>query len=255
MVVEDMRRILGQSPITAKIALISKFLMACAALCCFSFPAEAKDRDSYWNSPSLDLTVDNSAPVHLSQSTTSVQSKTIQFPDASHIPLPQLAPLTLKGKWKLYLKSTYGPLSFGYRLASAGIDQAQDSVPDWGQGMKGYLKRFGSNFGQGVVDNSTRIGFQAIFHEDPRYLPSGRSGFLCRMAYAVKQEIISRKDSGGVRIGYTRFLATTTGVVVSRQWQPGAERTAGKYMSAIATSIAWDAALNIVSEFWPRKKR
>lgn len=159
----------------------------------------------------------------------------------------------MKGKWNLYLKSTYGPLSFGYSLASAGIDQAQDSVPDWGQGMKGYSKRFISGFGKKVVDNSAQFALRNLFHENPRYIASGRSGFLGRMIYAVQQEMISRKDSGGVRIGYTQFIAATTGVVVSRQWQPAAERTAGKYIGAIATSIAWDAALNIVSEFWPRK--
>jgi hypothetical protein len=119
--------------------------------------------------------------------------------------------------------------------------------------MNGYLKRFGSGFGQGIIDNSVRFGLKAIFHEDPRYIPSRRSGFFHRIVYAAKQEVLSRKDSGGFRLGYTQFVSATTGVVVSRQWQPGAERAAGKYVSSIATSIAWDAALNIVTEFWPRK--
>jgi hypothetical protein len=254
-VIEDMRRIHGQLPVYAKKGLISKGLMTCVVFCFFSFSATAKDIDSDWNSQSQYLAADNSTQANASQSTTRAKSNGNQFLDASQITLPNPAPLTLKGKWSLYLKSTYGPLSFGYRFASAGIDQAQDSVPDWGQGMNGYLKRFGSNFGQGVIDNSARFGLKTIFHEDPRYIPSGRSGFLCRMAYAVKQGIISRKDSGGVRIGYTQFIAAATGVVVARQWQPDDERTAGKYISAIASSIAWDAALNIVSEFWPRKKR
>jgi hypothetical protein len=254
-VIEGMRRIRGQLPNYNKGDFISKGLMTCVVFCFFSIPATAKDIDADWNSQLQYLTADNTTQANASQSATSAKSNGIRFPDTSHITLPNPAPLTLKGKWNLYFKSTYGPLSFGYRLASAGIDQAQDSVPDWGQGMNGYLKRFGSNFGQGVIDNSARFGLKAIFREDPRYIPSGRSGFLCRMAYALKQGIISRKDSGGVRIGYTQFIATTTGVVVARQWQPDAERTAGKYISSIASSIAWDAALNIVSEFWPRKKR
>jgi hypothetical protein len=164
-------------------------------------------------------------------------------------------PMTSDEKWHFYLKSTYGPGSFAYSLVGAGTKQARNAVPEWGQGMEGYSKRFGSNFGQKVIENSVRFGLGSLFKEDPRYFPSNRSGIIRRALYAAKEELVTHKDSGDIRPGYTRFIAATAGVLVARRWYPEADRTVGRCIGAIAISITLAAGKNVFNEFWPDIKR
>jgi hypothetical protein len=167
----------------------------------------------------------------------------------------QRTPMTGNEKRHFYLKSTYGPLSFVYILAGAGINQARNAVPEWEQGVEGYSKRFGSSFSQKAIAKSVQFGLGSLLHEDPRYFASRHSGIVKRALYAVGQEFISYKDSGGARFAYTRLAGTAAGAIISRQWRPEADRTAGRYIGSIASSIAVEAAKNLIGEFWPRKKR
>jgi hypothetical protein len=169
--------------------------------------------------------------------------------------LLQRTPLTAKEKWQYYLRSTYGPASWGYTALGTGISQAEGTVPEWGGGMEGYGKRYGSAFSQKVVNRSVRISLQTLLHEDPRYFASGRSGIWSRALYAASEEFWVRKDSGGDRIGYTRFIGAFSAAYVSRQWHPDSYHTASDYLTAGLQSIGIDAAKNIWTEFWPDIKR
>src|ERR1041385_5838006 len=51
-------------------------------------------------------------------------------------------------RFKRYVKSTIGPLALARTAASAGIAQWRDSPEEWGQGAKGYGRRFASRVGQ-----------------------------------------------------------------------------------------------------------
>ena len=167
----------------------------------------------------------------------------------------QRTPMTGHEKWHFYLESTYGPLSFASSLAGAGINQARDAVPEWGQGVEGYSKRFGSSFCQKAIAKSVQFGLGSLLHEDPRYFSSRHSGIVKRALYAAGQNFISYKDSGGARFSYTRLAGTATGAIISRQWRPEAYRTAGQYIGSIASSIGVEAAKNLAREFWPWKKK
>jgi hypothetical protein len=170
--------------------------------------------------------------------------------------LPRVAvsnpiPLTAGEKFHYYVKSTYGPKSFGYSLLGAGINQARDKVPEWGQGMEGYSKRFASSFGQKVVKRSVDLGLITILHEDPRYFRSGQSGIVNRSLYAAEQVFIAHKDSGGTRFGYSNMISTFTGSYVSRQWRPDSYHSWGDCMSSFAISLGINAGKNLFNEFWP----
>jgi hypothetical protein len=167
----------------------------------------------------------------------------------------QRTPMTGGEKLNFYLKSTYGPRSFLYSMAGAGIQQARNSTPEWGQGVEGFSKRFGSSFGQKAIAKSIQFGLGSLLHEDPRCFPSRHSSFVKKALYAVGQEFIVYKDSGGAGFAYTRLAGTTAGVIISRQWHPEADRTVARYIGAIASSIALEAAKNLANEFRPWKKR
>ena len=179
-----------------------------------------------------------------------------QAPTAlSKASMVQLAPLTGRQKFRFYLRSTYGSTSLAFSLTGSGINQARDAVPEWGQGMAGYGKRFASSFAQKAVDRSIWLGMGALWHEDPRYFASNRSGIWKRTLYAAGQTFVAHKDSGGTRFAYSRFVGAFSAAYISRQWYPDAYHTTSDYLSAGATSIGIGMAKKVFFEFWPDMKR
>ena len=55
-------------------------------------------------------------------------------------------PLTTGQKYQLFFKSATDPWPFVLTAFGAGIDQAENSFPEYGQGMEGYAKRWGAGY-------------------------------------------------------------------------------------------------------------
>jgi hypothetical protein len=165
------------------------------------------------------------------------------------------APFTGREKFHFYLRSTFGPIPVLASLGGSGIRQAWDSVPEWGQGMEGYGKRVASSLAQKAVKRSIHLGIASLLHEDPRYVASGRSGIWRRTLYAVGKTFVSQKISGGTRFAYSRFAGAYGAAIISRQWYPKDDRTAGDIFSAGVISISLDVAGNVFEEFWPSLKK
>src|SRR5205823_4651357 len=51
-------------------------------------------------------------------------------------------PLTEAQRWHDYWVGTIGPVAVFSQAAAAGFSQWEDSPPEWGQGGRGYGKRF-----------------------------------------------------------------------------------------------------------------
>ena len=79
-------------------------------------------------------------------------------------------PLSSGQKYKLFFKSATDPWPFLLSGAVAGIGQAQDSTPEWGQGAQGYGKRFGAGYADYFIGNFFGNALlPSLWHEDPRY--------------------------------------------------------------------------------------
>jgi hypothetical protein len=228
------------------------------ALCFLSLAAKAEDNsiagqsNSTWKFSAFPSNPAGSNQTTVNPSTSANSQTPGSLPRVSTV---QPAPLTGTEKWHYYLRSTYGPKSFGYTIAGTGIKQAKGSVPEWGGGMEGFGKRFASLFGQKVVNRSIRIGLNGLLREDPRYFASGRSGIWSRTLYAVGQTFVSHKDSGGTRFAYSRFAGDFGAAYVSRQWHPDSYHTTSDYLTSGLSWVGIDAAKNIFSEFWPNIRR
>jgi hypothetical protein len=57
-----------------------------------------------------------------------------------------LCTLEVKDKFLLFVQDTFDPVTFLNVGFNAGLDQAQNTDPAFGQGAAGYGKRFGANF-------------------------------------------------------------------------------------------------------------
>src|SRR3989475_6042047 len=75
-----------------------------------------------------------------------------------------------KDKFILFVQDTIDPVTFLGVGFDAGIDQAQNSDPTFGQGAAGYGKRFGANFADEASSTFFKdFAFPSLFSEDPRY--------------------------------------------------------------------------------------
>ena len=69
-----------------------------------------------------------------------------------------------------YLFDAFGPYPIAGSAFAAGINQFSNAPPEWNQGVKGYSRRFGSDFGIAAVGTTTRYGLAEAFKEDTTLL-------------------------------------------------------------------------------------
>ncbi|MGA3009082.1 MAG: hypothetical protein ABSD72_02360 [Terracidiphilus sp.] len=107
---------------------------------------------------------------------------------------------TEKTKIINYVFDTFGPYPIVGAAFGAGINQFSNSPPEWNQGVEGYARRFGSNYGIAVVATSTRYGFSEAFKEDALYYRCECEGIFPRMRHALVSTLTARRGDDGHRV-------------------------------------------------------
>jgi hypothetical protein len=166
---------------------------------------------------------------------------------------PDAVAPTAPPKQKSYLHHIFaGPGPYLKAAAGAGIAQAKGTPYEWGGGVQGYAKRFGSAFGKHLVKGSIQYGVARLRHEELGYRPSGKQGAGPRLRYALLRTVITRKTTTGAS---TFSAGEISGVVgsglISRLWQPASLHTVASGFGSAGISLGADAGYNVVREFWP----
>ena len=90
-------------------------------------------------------------------------------------------PLSPGQKFQLFFRSEIDPWPFALSVVVAGIGQANDSTPEWGQGAQGYAKRFGAAYSDAFIGNFFgNAVLPIVLKEDPRYFQKGTGSFASR---------------------------------------------------------------------------
>ncbi len=164
--------------------------------------------------------------------------------------------LTSKAKTKVALRSSLDPVEFVYIGFVAGIGQAQDSEPGYGQGASGYFKRFGSSFADNLDENVwTGAIFPSFLHQDPRYYQLGKGRFFSRLSYAVTRQLITRSDLGRKEFNVSELAGSAISAAISNAYHPAGDRTFVNTLSVWFTQVGWDTVANVMKEFWPDIRR
>jgi hypothetical protein len=130
---------------------------------------------------------------------------------------------TEKIKLQNYLFDAYGPYPIVGAALAAGINQIDNSPPEWRQGAAGYGKRFGSDFGILAVSTTTRYTLAEAFHEDTLYYRCECKGFFPRLGHAVISTLTSRRGDDGHRVfSFPALVAPYAGSMTAvYAWYPG----------------------------------
>jgi hypothetical protein len=163
--------------------------------------------------------------------------------------VPSLSP---KQKWHLAFKSSIDPFVFVADGFVAGLSQARNTNPGFGQGAEGYSKRFGAaalDTADGTLWGNAILPI--VFKEDPRYLRLGEGTFIHRFLYSAGTTIWCRRDSGSWGPNYANLLGNFVSGGISNAYYPAAERGFGQTVDGALTVTAEGAVGAEFVEFWP----
>ena len=128
---------------------------------------------------------------------------------------------TRRERFNRYVSSTVGPFRLMQTTLSAGIGQWSDSPEEWGQGMKGYGRRFASSLGRNAIQQTVTYGLDQALELDTGFRKSKREGFFPRFKDALVQNVTSRTKSGKRVISVPRLAGVYTGgVIATETWYP-----------------------------------
>ena len=160
--------------------------------------------------------------------------------------------LTFGGRVAEYRKSVVNLGTLVLPAVGAGIAQASNRAPEWGQGAAGYGRRYGSLLGERVISETLRFGFAAVDGEDPRYFLSEDRSTWGRTRHAVASTLVSR-TAGGRRIpAFSQFAANYGAAFIANSWYPDSESDTYHALQRGSIGVAVDVGLNLVREFAPR---
>ncbi len=164
----------------------------------------------------------------------------------------QVLPISWKEKFAITAKGTFDPYEFGIVGVVAGIRQAENAYPGFGQGASGYAKRYGAAFAD-QVDGNIMSGavFPSILRTDPRYFRRAKGRFGRRFGYAVSRVLVTRKDSGGNLFNIPEFAGNATAIAISNVYYPASDRSFTSSVSGFTVQMGIDAFGNELKEFWP----
>jgi hypothetical protein len=166
-------------------------------------------------------------------------------------------PLTASQKFSVTTRSTFDPVTLAWYGALAGIGQAENSEPTYGQGMAGYAQRYALRFADGTIENyMTKAVLPSLLHQDPRYFQSGKGRFWHRVAYAIGQIVVTRSDSGQMQFNFSEIVGSAAAAGVSTYgYHPADEKNVLNATSVWGTQVAYDALSDVLKEFWPDIRR
>jgi hypothetical protein len=169
----------------------------------------------------------------------------------------QMPPLTTGQKFKTVAQGAFDYIQIPWYGFLAGINQAQNSEPGYGQGAEGYGKRFAASFADGTIENfMVGAALPSLLHQDPRFYQSGKGGFMHRLVYAASRIVITRGDSGGAEGNYSEIVGSALSAGLSTYtYHPHADRTLVNTTKVWGTQVGYDTITLVVKEFWPDIRR
>jgi hypothetical protein len=169
----------------------------------------------------------------------------------------QVAPLTTGQKFKVVTRGSFDYIQIPWYGFLAGINQAENSEPGYGQGAQGYGKRFGASFADGTIENYlTGAVLPSLLRQDPRFFQSGKGGFWRRTGYAMSRIVVTRTDSGHEQFNFSEVVGSAASAAISTySYHPSDDRTLSNTASVWGTQVGYDTITIVVKEFWPDIRR
>jgi Carboxypeptidase regulatory-like domain len=164
-------------------------------------------------------------------------------------------PLNARQKYELAFRTLIDPETISVDFLSSGVQQGTGGPKGYGNGSRGYAKRFAASYGTGSID--TMLGgavLPSLFKQDPRYFYKGTGTIRQRALYAMSMSIICKGDNGHWQYNYSGLLGGLAAGGISNLYYPPANRNGlGMTFENTAIGIGSSAVTNLLQEFLIRK--
>lgn len=161
-------------------------------------------------------------------------------------------PLTAKQKYLFALYEAEDVKAHVGNILQAGLEQAVDAEPHYGQGWGAYAQRYGAS----EADQATSCFFiygllPHLTKTDPRYFRKKTGSFWSRMSYAASRTFVTRKDSGGATFNTPQVLGQALQSGLSLAYYPPKDQGGGHAAVSWGLSLLYNSGYNIATEFYP----
>jgi hypothetical protein len=182
-----------------------------------------------------------------------LERKTVHPP---HYTGAKLCTLGLKDKFVLFVRDSFDPVTFLGSGFNAGIDQAENTDPRYGQGAEGYGRRFGADYGGQATSRFFKdFAYPSIFSEDPRYYRLARGSAGRRLIHAMGHAVVAHRDNGERMLNFSEWLGTASAAVVSNTYHPDNQRGFSPAAERVGYGVLQDMGFDVLREFWPEISR
>ena len=165
--------------------------------------------------------------------------------------IPDAAPLNAKQKYRLAWKTAVDPVTFLAAGVYAGLEQAGDRYPEYGQGAQGYAKRYGAGYADAAA--GIFIGnaiLPSLLKQDPRYFYRGTGTTRSRLLYAVSSSVICKGDNKHWQPNYSFIGGSIAVGGISNLYVPANDRNgAGVVFQNALIRIGQGSLGGILQEF------
>jgi hypothetical protein len=130
-------------------------------------------------------------------------------------------PLKAEQKFELAWKTAIDPVTFVGAGVYAGLEQAGDRYPEYGQGAEGYAKRYGAGYADAVA--GIFIGnaiLPSLLKQDPRYFYKGTGTTRSRLFYGLASSVICKGDNRRRQPNYSFMLGSLAVGGISNLYVP-----------------------------------
>jgi hypothetical protein len=174
--------------------------------------------------------------------------RSLFFPDIAASPNP----LSVFGKFELFANQGISPETFLISATGAGFEQWRNSPSAYGQGAKGYGKRFGSYMATNASSNFFGTFVAAsVLRQDPRFFPQGHPSLWGSVKYSARRLVVTRTDSGHEVFNASGLIGPLAGETLANDYLPRSEQTGAKTGERYGIDLAWKFAGYMFKNYWP----
>jgi len=179
------------------------------------------------------------------------------LPNFLTVETKNVPPLTAGQKFKVVTRGSFDFIQIPWYGLLAGVSQAENSEPGYGQGAAGYGKRYAAYFADGTIENYfTGAILPVVLRQDPRFYQLGTGGFWHRTTYAMSRIFVTRTDAGNKQFNFSEIFGSAIAAGISTySYHPKGDRTLPNTASVWGTQVGYDTLTLVVKEFWPDLRR
>jgi hypothetical protein len=179
------------------------------------------------------------------------------LPNFLTVKTKNVPPLSARQKFWVVTRGSFDRIQIPWYGFLAGISQAENSEPGYGQGVAGYGKRYAAYFADATIESYfTGAVLPVVLRQDPRFYQSGKGAFWHRTGYALSRIFITRTDVGNEQFNYSEIVGSAMSAGISTYtYHPKGDRNLPNTASVWGTQVGYDTLTLVLKEFWPDIRR